>query len=70
MAESLRARGLATWRLLTQAGRLMVGVGDYDAYVRHCREHHPDHPVMSREAWFRARLEQRYGGKGVNRCPC
>ena len=51
--------------------RLMVGVGDYAAYVKHCREHHPDMPVLSREAWYRARVDARYGGKkGVHRCPC
>jgi uncharacterized short protein YbdD (DUF466 family) len=51
--------------------RLMVGVGDYDAYVRHCVEHHPEAPVLSRKEWYRARVDARYGGKkGVHRCPC
>jgi uncharacterized short protein YbdD (DUF466 family) len=51
--------------------RLMVGVGDYGAYVKHCIEHHPDMPVPSREDWYRARVDARYGAKnGVHRCPC
>jgi len=51
--------------------RLMVGVGDYDAYVKHCVEHHPGMPVPSRMEWYRARVDARYGGKkGVQRCPC
>lgn len=49
----------------------MVGVGDYEAYVKHCMEHHPDAAVLSRKEWYRARVDARYGGKkGVQRCPC
>jgi len=51
--------------------RLMVGVGDYEAYVKHCVEHHPEITVPSRKDWYRARVDARYGGKkGVQRCPC
>jgi uncharacterized short protein YbdD (DUF466 family) len=50
--------------------RLMVGVGDYNAYLKHCAEHHPQAPVMSREQWYKARVDARYGGKRVHRCPC
>ena len=56
---------------ITACLRLMVGVGDYDAYVKHCAQHHPRAPVLSREDWYRERVNARYGGKkGVQRCPC
>ena len=49
---------------LGQAARLMVGVPDYDNYVRHMREAHPERPVMSYKEFFRERQQARYGGGG------
>ncbi|EQB31736.1 hypothetical protein M529_13225 [Sphingobium ummariense RL-3] len=49
-------------------GRAMVGAPDYDAYLRHMREHHPDTPVLSEAALFRERQEARYGGKNGGKC--
>jgi len=46
----------------------MVGMPDYDAYLRHCEAHHPGQPVMDRTAFFRDRQEARYGGKNGGRC--
>ncbi len=54
-------------RYLSQSLRLMVGVPEYDAYVEHMANAHPDRPVMSYEKFFRERQEARYGGK-VSRC--
>lgn len=53
---------------LRRMARLMVGVPDYDDYVRHMAAHHPDRPVMDRKAFFRNRQEARYGGKNGGRC--
>ena len=50
-----------------QTGRLMVGVPDYDTYVRHTTAKHPDRPVMTYEEFFRNRQESRYGSK-IGRC--
>lgn len=52
--------------------KLMVGVGDYDVYVAHMRSHHPGEPFMDHTAWYRNRVDARYGaGDGkVSRCPC
>jgi uncharacterized short protein YbdD (DUF466 family) len=55
-------------RRLIQAGRLMVGIPDYDAYVAHRRTFHPGEPVMSYEEFFRDRQECRYGSGGGGRC--
>jgi uncharacterized short protein YbdD (DUF466 family) len=47
---------------------LMVGQPDYDAYLRHMRDHHPGHAPMDRTAFFRNRQEARYGGKNGGKC--
>jgi uncharacterized short protein YbdD (DUF466 family) len=54
-------------RLVGQSLRLMVGVPEYSAYVRHVRDKHADQTVMTREEFFRERLVARYNGK-VGRC--
>ncbi|WP_443018552.1 YbdD/YjiX family protein [Sphingobium sp. Leaf26] len=46
----------------------MVGLPDYDAYLRHMTAHHPDGPIMNRTEFFRDRQEARYGGKNGGRC--
>lgn len=54
-------------RSLRQGARLMVGVPDYENYLRHLRESHPERTPMSYEAFFRNRQAARYGG-GQGRC--
>jgi len=56
------------WRRLVQAARLCCGIPDYDSYVRHMLEKHPDQPVMDYATFFRERQEARYGGRGGVRC--
>lgn len=58
---------LQACKRISQTARLMVGVPDYDAYLRHMREHHPDRPPMSYEAFFRNRQQARYGS-GQGKC--
>lgn len=60
------------WKRIIQTARLMVGVGDYDVYLIHCRTHHPAHTPMTREQYFIQRMQARYPGKDgkINRCPC
>ncbi|WP_298398706.1 YbdD/YjiX family protein [Sphingobium sp.] len=53
---------------LRRTARLMVGMPDYDAYLRHMAQHHPDQPAMDRTQFFRNRQEARYGGKNGGRC--
>ena len=47
---------------LRETSRLMVGIPDYDNYVRHRQANHPDLPVMSYEEFFRERQFNRYSG--------
>ncbi len=49
-------------KYLGQAARMLVGMPDYDTYVEHMRDNHPDQPVMSQKEFFRERQDARYGG--------
>jgi uncharacterized short protein YbdD (DUF466 family) len=63
--EECKQRGqtLKTWSVRT--ARLMVGIPDYETYVRHRRTNHPGLPIMTYEEFFRERQEARYDvGKG------
>ncbi|MBB3983358.1 uncharacterized short protein YbdD (DUF466 family) [Sphingobium fontiphilum] len=53
---------------LRHAARMMVGMPDYDAYLRHMRDHHPEQEPMDRVQFFRDRQESRYGGKNGGKC--
>ncbi|BAW80268.1 hypothetical conserved protein [Candidatus Nitrosoglobus terrae] len=55
-------------RYFSQGMRLMVGVPEYDIYLTHMKNTHPDQPVMSYAEFFRERQEARYGGKGKMSC--
>lgn len=45
----------------------IAGVPDYDSYLAHVLEHHPDRTPMTRDEFVRDRLENRYNRPG-NRC--
>ena len=53
---------------LRRIGGMMVGMPDYDDYLRHMRERHPLAPVMDRTQFFRDRQEARYGGRNGGKC--
>ncbi|MDR0219348.1 MAG: YbdD/YjiX family protein [Enterobacteriaceae bacterium] len=55
---------------LGQAARMLVGVPDYDTYVQHMKDKHPDQPYMSYEEFFRERQNARYGGDGKEGMRC
>ena len=65
-----RGRLAALWQQSRHFGAMLVGVPDYDAYVRHMVEKHPDRPAMTREQFVRSRMEARLGAKTVGKCPC
>lgn len=65
----MRLRAGRVWARLVQTARLCCGVPDYDAYVRHLREQHPERPVPDYATFFRRCQEARYGGRsGGFRC--
>lgn len=55
------------WRASCQTARLAIGIPDYDVYAAHVRRVHPDREPMTRDEFFRERMEARYG-KGRSRC--
>jgi len=59
-------------RRIAQTARLMVGVGDYQEYVAHMRQHHPELPALSEREYFRRCQNSRYGAEAgsIKRCPC
>jgi uncharacterized short protein YbdD (DUF466 family) len=63
-ALGLRASAL---RLLA-AVRRIVGVPDYDAYVRHMRAHHPDQEPVTPDAFLRTCWEEKYSRPGHRCC--
>lgn len=56
------------WRRLVQTARLCCGIPDYDNYVRHMLEKHPDREPMDYKTFFRERQEARFGGGKGFRC--
>ena len=58
----------ALWSRCARIARAMVGMPDYDAYLRHMAQRHPGAPVMDPVAFFRDRQQARYGAKGGGRC--
>ncbi|MGW6780264.1 YbdD/YjiX family protein [Brucella pseudogrignonensis] len=59
---------LRAGKCVCQTAKLMIGVPDYDNYVRHFRLNHPEQTPMSYAEFFRERQEARYGGKGSFKC--
>jgi uncharacterized short protein YbdD (DUF466 family) len=55
------------WSNAAQAARLAIGIPDYEAYLVHMREQHPQSRPMDRDAFFLERMSARYG-KGRSRC--
>ena len=56
------------WAAAKRTVLLMIGVPDYQTYVRHCHDHHPDAKVMTYEEFFRNRQDARYGEGRMGRC--
>jgi uncharacterized short protein YbdD (DUF466 family) len=59
---------LASWQRAVQFGRVIIGVPDYETYLCHQREHHPERIPMSYEQFFLDRQTARYKGGGGRCC--
>ncbi|MBF0424413.1 MAG: putative selenoprotein [Magnetococcales bacterium] len=68
--STVRHRWQQVWAWIGRGARLMVGVPDYEGYVRRQRERFPDGPVLSYAAFIQDRQEARYGRRDgcVRRC--
>ena len=65
-----RGRLAVLWQQGRHFGAMLVGVPDYEAYVRHMRETHAELVPMTREQFVRSRMEARLGSKTPGKCPC
>lgn len=48
--------------------RTVIGVPDYDRYVRHMQVRHPDCPLLSAAEFANMKLEARYSRPGSRCC--
>ena len=48
--------------------RIIVGIPDYEQYVRHVREHHPEKEPVSPEAFLQKCWEDKYSRPGHRCC--
>ena len=48
--------------------RTIIGAPDYDRYLQHMRDHHPECQVASRDEFMQQRLESRYSRPGSRCC--
>ena len=60
------------WQNLQTSFRLMVGVPDYENYLAHMKQHHPDLEPMDAKTFYRHCIDSRYPSSGGNmkKCPC
>ena len=56
------------WLRARQTARSAIGIPDYDTYLRHCREHHPERAPMTYQEFFDERQAARYRGTGGRCC--
>lgn len=54
-------------RAVLKVLRTIIGVPDYDRYIQHQAQCHPDRVPLTREEFARERMEDRYSRPG-NRC--
>lgn len=59
--QDFRARLRAFQKCVCDGARLMVGQGDYEAYLAHVRKTHPSLRPMTPTEFFRDRENARFG---------
>ena len=74
MLNNLKNIAKSVWKKSCQSARLMVGIPDYEEYLKHMKECHPNHKIMSEAEFCKRATEMRYpsgsnGGK-MKKCPC
>jgi uncharacterized short protein YbdD (DUF466 family) len=68
MRKNLLHSSLEFLKRVQQTARQMIGIPDYENYVKHRKLKHPNSPVMSYEEFFIERQLNRYDGKKPGRC--
>ena len=57
----------ALFSRLRSAFKQITGMPDYERYLAHARERHPDCPLLSEREFYDQFIARRYGG-GATRC--
>jgi uncharacterized short protein YbdD (DUF466 family) len=65
--DALVSRLTSVARRIAAVTRTVVGVPDYERYVKHMHSHHPECTPLTREEFVKDSLERRYSRPG-NRC--
>lgn len=55
-------------KYFAQTLRMMIGIPDYDTYLLHMKNKHPNEKPMNYEDFFKNRQIARYGGNGFSKC--
>ena len=55
-------------RSLCSACRSVFGIPDYERYLAHIAERHPDAVVLSRREFFARSIDRKYGKGGMRCC--
>jgi len=67
-SEPLTTRVPSAWRRALRVLRTIIGEPDYERYVAHMRDHHPECAVPSQDEFMRQRMESRYTKPGSRCC--
>ncbi|MGH7584147.1 MAG: YbdD/YjiX family protein [Gemmatimonadales bacterium] len=65
MREREKERRVRRWASVL---RRIAGMPDYQAYIAHLREHHPECPIPDEKEYFALYLEGRYRAGGSRCC--
>ena len=68
LGESLATPAPSALRRALRVLRTIIGEPDYDRYVAHMREHHPQCAIASHDEFMRQRMESRYTKPGSRCC--
>lgn len=48
--------------------KVIFSIPDYEKYVKHQKDHHPDQPPLTEKEFYMLSLKERYESGKVNRC--
>ncbi len=58
----------ANLRAVGEVTRRIIGAPDYERYLAHMRQHHPNDRPLTRHDFARLRLEEKYSKPGSRCC--
>ena len=67
-AAEMSAGALLVLRRVARTVRTVIGAPDYERYVEHMRERHPNEKPLTREDFASQRMQDRYAKAGSRCC--